>query len=314
MSDRIDKFLTGSEFERWTQFRLTGDASSRNYTRLIGPLGQSAVMMDTPPDQAESLTAFLRIGAHLAQIGLSPPQTLLADTGSGLLVIEDLGLHHFAEWLMGHPTDETLLYTAATDVLARVQRHPPPDGLTALTPAHAARMISPLTEWYAPNAPLELLVTALEQALLHHAPVADRLSLRDFHAENLIWRAAKTGAGQVGLLDFQDAVLAPPEYDLASLLRDARRDVSQQLCDTMILRFADLSGHDPVKTRAAFVCLSVQRNLRILGIFAGLARRDGKLRYLDLMPRVWGHIQRDLVHPALSELAPLIAAHIQAPA
>lgn len=271
-------------------------------------------MMDTLPDQAESLAGFLRIGTHLAQAGLCPPKTLLADTGAGLLVIEDLGPHHFADWLVEHPTDETLLYAAAIDVLAKVQRHPPPEGLIALTPTHAAQMISPLTEWYAPNAPLETLVAALEQALLRHAPVADCLSLRDFHAENLIWRGAETGSGRVGLLDFQDAVLAPPEYDLASLLRDARRDVSQDLCDTMILRFANLSGRDPVKTRAAFACLSVQRNLRILGIFARLARRDGKLRYLDLIPRVWGHIQRDLAHPAMAELAPLIAAYIPAPA
>ena len=293
---------------------MTGDASSRSYTRLAGPQGQTAILMDTPRDQAESLIAFLRIGTHLAQIGLCPPQTLLADTGAGLLVIEDLGPQHFAEWLAIHPLDETLLYMAAIDVLATAQRHPPPAGLTVLTPAHAARMINPLTEWYAPNAPLEPLVAALEQALWCHAPVADCLSLRDFHAENLIWRAAKTGTARVGLLDYQDAVLAPAEYDLVSLLRDARRDVSLAFCNAMIDRFAALIGSDPGKTRAAFACLSIQRNLRIMGIFARLARRDGKLRYLDLIPRVWGHIQRDLAHPALSELAPLIAAHIPAPA
>lgn len=313
MPDLTRSFLAGSVSEDWARTRLAGDASTRSYQRLTGPGGQTAILMHTPPDQAASLTAFLRIGAHLAGIGLCAPQILRADPGDGLLLIGDLGAQHFAQWLTQHPADAPLLYAAAVDVLIAVQSHDPPPGLTALTPAHAARMISPLIEFYAPDAPLGPLVNSLEQALNRHAPTASHLALRDFHAENLIWRAGKLGTDRVGLLDFQDAVLAPPEYDLVSLLRDARRDVPQDLCDAMIDRFAQAAGRDPAQTRAAFACLGVQRNLRILGIFARLARRDGKTRYLDLIPRVWGHIQTDLQHPALSGIAPLIAKHIPAP-
>lgn len=313
LPDRILTFLMGSAYANWARAGLAGDASDRRFERLTGSDGRSVILMDTPPDGGEQLGQFLRIGRHLASIGLCPPETLLADESAGLLVIEDLGTMQFAQWLAFQPLDESRLYSSAIDVLVLVQNHAPPDGLAALTPAVAARMIAPLAEWYAPHVPLPTLITALESALSRHAPDAEHLALRDYHAENLIWRPDRSGTDRVGLLDFQDAVLAPPEYDLVSLLRDARRDVSAAICEAMTVRFADQTGRDPVQTRAAMACLGVQRNLRILGIFARLAVRDGKWRYLDLMPRVWAHVQHDLSHPALAELAPLINAQIPAP-
>ena len=313
MPDRINSFLAGTEFGGWTRNRLAGDASSRCYHRLTGPDGRSAILMDTPIDQSASLVSFLRIAAHLSAMGLCAPRIVLAEPDTGLLVIEDLGAMDFTKWLSKTPLDEPVLYAAAVDVLIAMQSGASPLGLTALTPGYAAGMIAPLTEWYAPDAPLLPLTLALQVALDSYAPLADRLALRDFHAENLIWRPHRQGTDRVGLLDFQDAVLAPPEYDLVSLLRDARRDVSEAVVDAMIDRFACGTGRSVDMVRAAMACLGVQRNLRILGIFARLARRDGKSRYLDLMPRVWGHVQRDLQHPALARLAVLVTQHIPAP-
>jgi N-acetylmuramate 1-kinase len=313
LNDRVAKFLARSPFAKWSRVALAGDASGRNYQRLTGPIGQSAIVLDAPPGSGETLGAFLKIGDHLRGIGLCAPEILFADTDAGLLVISDLGPDHFAQWLRLHPGHETELYAAAVDVLAVLRKHPAPPGLTALTPAHAARMIGPLIEWYAPAAPLDLLVDQLEQALVRHAPQADTLALRDYHAENLIWRPDRHGLDRVGLLDYQDAVLAPAEYDLVSLLRDARRDVAEPVADAMIARFALQSDKDIGAVQAAVACLGVQRNLRILGIFARHGLRGGRTRYLELMPRVWGHLQTDLAHPALAGLAPLIAAHIPAP-
>lgn len=303
------QLLAGSGWAGWQATPLAGDASSRRYLRLTGPDRATAILMQTP----EPPDGFVQIGAHLSSIGLCPPQVLWQDRAAGLLLIEDLGPCHFAQWLTLHPGDEAALYRAAVEVLAVVQRHPAPPGLPALTPAHAAAMIAPLTDWYAPGVDPVPLIAALEQALTHHAPLANCLSLRDFHAENLIWRPERTGTDRVGLLDFQDAVLAPAEYDLVSLLRDARRDVADKVCEAMIGHFARLTGRDPAQTRAALACLGVQRNLRIIGIFARLAKRDGKSRYLDLLPRVWAHLQRDLSHPAMAEMQGLVLARILPP-
>jgi len=131
--------------------------------------------------------------------------------------------------------------------------------------------------------------------------------LRDYHAENLIWRPALQGTDQIGLLDFQDAFLAPPAYDLCSLLHDARRDPGPGLTAAMLARFAAATGRDPGALAAEFAVLGLVRNLRILGIFARLARRDGKLRYLTFLPTTRAHVMTDLAHPDMAGLGPLIA-------
>lgn len=312
-TDAIAAFLAGSAWAGWDRAPLAGDASARRYDRLTGPDGETAILMQAPPGSGETLGPFIAIARHLERIGLCPPAILRADPDAGLAVISDLGPRQVAQWLAAHPQDEFPLYAAAIDVMAVVQAHPPPPGLAALTPATAAGMIAPVGEWYAPGLDTGAMTEALRRALGEHAPDADRLSLRDYHAENLIWRPAERGLARIGLLDFQDAVLAPPAYDLVSLLRDARRDVGPALRAAMIDRFAGLTGRDAAAMGAAFACLGVQRNLRILGIFARLARRDGKARYLDLLPRVHAHVVADLSHPALAGLRPLVLAALPAP-
>jgi aminoglycoside/choline kinase family phosphotransferase len=254
-----------------------------------------------------SLAPFLRIGAHLCALGLCAPEVLAE--APGLLLLEDLGPTHMAAHLTAQPGEAHRLYAVAVDVLARLQGASPPDGLVALNPARATDMIAPLWEHYAqetdPGGAAEL-GARLRDALEAHAPDPTVLALRDFHAENLVWRPEREGTDRLGLLDFQDAVLAPPEYDLASLLRDARRDTDAPLRAAMMRRFADLTGREEARVAAATAVLALQRNLRILGIFARLARERGKPGYLVLLPRLRAHVEGDLDHPALRPLAPLV--------
>jgi hypothetical protein len=137
------------------------------------------------------------------------------------------------------------------------------------------------------------------------------LALRDYHADNLIWLPERgrshgdpNGIRRVGLLDFQDAVIAPLPYDIVSLLEDARRDVAPSLAAAMVERYLAASpGLDEAAFRAAYAVLGAQRNVRILGVFSRLFVRDGKARYLDYLPRVWGLVERDLAHEANAPLA-----------
>jgi len=304
--DAVDAFLAASPAAGWARHPLAGDASSRRFERLVGPRHRTAVLMDARAEPA-SLAPFLRIAVHLRALGLCAPEVLAQ--APGLLLLEDLGPTHMAAHLAAHPGESPLLYTVAVEVLARLQAAPPPDGLVALTPAFAAGMLAPLWEHYAPHADprgAAELTRRLQDALEVHAPDAAMLALRDFHAENLVWRPEREGTDRMGLLDFQDALLAPPEYDLASLLRDARRDTDEELRAAMIRRFADLTGREEARVSAATATLALQRNLRILGIFARLARERGKPGYLALLPRVRAHVEGDLAHPALLPLAPLV--------
>jgi aminoglycoside/choline kinase family phosphotransferase len=180
-----------------------------------------------------------------------------------------------------------------------------------MTPKVGADMIMLTGEHYA-RRDLTGLRDTLERALTGFAPNADTLALRDYHAENLIWREAHKATDRVGLLDFQDAFVAPAGYDLASLLRDARRDVPDDIADEMINHFTQKTGADAT-FRTQVACLGVQRNLRILGVFARLSKEMGKTRYLQFIPRVWGNIIADLNDPALAELRQAVLDHIPAP-
>ena len=139
--------------------------------------------------------------------------------------------------------------------------------------------------------------------------------LRDFHSPNLLWLPERSELARLGILDFQDAVMGPPAYDLASLLQDARVDVSEQIELALLGRYvrgrreAD-PDFDPGHFIRMYVTLAAQRASKILGIFARLDRRDGKPQYLRHMPRVWGYLQRSLGHPALEALSAWYIAHV----
>jgi aminoglycoside/choline kinase family phosphotransferase len=151
---------------------------------------------------------------------------------------------------------------------------------------------------------------ALAEALSRHADGPRVLILRDYHAENLLWLADRQGLAAVGLLDFQLAQLGQPGYDLVSLTQDARRDVAPGTEAAMLRHFAGRTGRPMAGLKAAQAVLGAQRALRILGVFARLARSDGKTAYLSLMPRVWGQLQANLARPELAglsrHLAPLL--------
>jgi aminoglycoside/choline kinase family phosphotransferase len=142
--------------------------------------------------------------------------------------------------------------------------------------------------------------------------------LRDFHSPNLMWLDEREGVERIGLLDFQDALMGPAAYDLASLLMDARVDVGQDLELKLLSRYAAgrtavYPGFDLKPFVRQYVTLGAQRTTKILGIFSRLNKRDDKPDYLKHLPRVWNYLARALAHPSLAELAKWYEAHVPAP-
>jgi aminoglycoside/choline kinase family phosphotransferase len=262
---------------------------------------------------------FAAVARHLKQSGLSAPEIYAADNKTGFMILEDLGDGLFAD-VVAAGGDERALYLNAMEVLAKLHAQDAPRILedkplflydeTALLAETEL-----LTEWYFPFA---LGRTATPEEIAEHralwkAALSPVLSgprafvHRDYHAQNLLWLPARAGAARTGLIDFQDAVAGARSYDLVSLLEDARRDVDPAVAAAATQHYFDAMQAQGAKLdRDAFsaemAAMAAQRNAKIVGIFARLFRRDGKPRYLALLPRVWGHLTRDLSHPSLASL------------
>jgi hypothetical protein len=303
-----EEFLERHGYGSATRVRLAGDASARRYERLRGG-PRPAILMHCPPQIG--IAPFLRVADWLQRCAMSAPHVFAADAESGQVLLEDLGDDLFSR-VLAQGGDERALYEAAVDLLVFLQGCPPPDGLPAYDDAWLLREASLLPEWYAPGTPDDDY-RAIWQDLLPQARVGgDGFVYVDYHADNLLWLPGRGGHARIGLLDFQDARLGPPAYDLVSLLEDARREVPAGLAAAMVDRYlAARQDLDSQAFRAAYALLGAQRNAKILGLFSRLARRDGKPAYLALLPRVAGHLQRDLEHPLLAPLRAWCDLHLQ---
>jgi aminoglycoside/choline kinase family phosphotransferase len=234
--------------------------------------------------------------------------------------MEDLGDDLFGTLIAGG-ADEGPLYEAALDALIHMQDQPVPGRLgaeagldwplltyDALALETAADLLPDWLPALRPGVRVDAAARADWAAIW--APILARgeagarvFCHRDYHVENLIWLPDREGPARVGMVDFQDAVLAHPAWDLSMLLHDARRNVSRSISDAMLERYLDRSpqaGELPIT--ADFHALGALNICRIIGVFARLVVRDGRPRYEAFLPRMWGYLDACLADPGLSDL------------
>ena len=238
------------------------------------------------------------------------------------LVIEDLGDERVVAGEPPAPIEER--YEAAIDVLLVLHEQSLPHVLPVAPhleyriPLYDAEAFlieaELLLDWYLPHLGIAVVEDTRTQfralwkeALLPAFEVPQTWVLRDYHSPNLLWQGKRKGTARIGILDFQDALIGPAAYDLASLLQDARVDVPASTEVALLGRYlhqrrAAEADFDGAQFIALYVTLAAQRASKILGIFARLDRRDGKPQYLRHMPRIWGYLQLSLAHPALAPL------------
>lgn len=299
-AERLERFLQSAGWADATRQPLAGDASKRRYIRLSRG-SDRAMLMDAPPEAGEDTRPFVALARWIASANLSAPQIIASDAEFGFLLLEDLGDDLLAVHLNRHPERETDLYVAATETLTAWQGHPPPD-LPSYLP-QMADLTTTVFDWYAPahmdrKADLAAAMQAAMDATLTGPPVVVH---RDYHAENLLWLPDRIGVRRIGLLDFQDAMLGPAEYDLASLIHDVRRTVGPAARAAAKDAFLAATDDDPAMVEARIAVCSAQRALRIIGrVFTRLSLQEGRTSYLRFVPPTWAILQADLHHPALS--------------
>ena len=289
MSDRVellDDFLKQAGWDKAHRSQIAGDASKRRYERLRQDTDETAILMDADPEAGEDVRPFVSMATFLLNQNLSAPRILQQNAQHGFLILEDLGEGIFARLLDDNPSREMELYEAAADVLLSLHHAKPPT-LESATSGGFAAMIAPVFEWFMPA--IGASCTASERRSFEGAlesllePILSKpqvVALRDYHTENLLWLPRRKGIARVGLLDFQDALLCHPAYDLVSILQDARRDVSPAVQAAVLQRYVSASGQNPREFEEAYAILGLQRNLRILGIFAKLSLQEGRKHYV----------------------------------
>jgi hypothetical protein len=342
---QVRTFLDESGLGDVPRRRMVGDASTRIFERLT-PDGQTTVLMNAPrrPDGppvrdgkpysaiahlAEDIVPYVAIAQGLRDRNLSAPTILNADLDRGLLVMEDLGDDRIVEGDPPAPIEAR--YEAAIDLLVSLHRRKLPERLP----------VAPHLEYWLPRYDMEALLIEAELLLDWYlvsaeAPASEGVReefialwrealqpaieapatwvLRDFHSPNLLWLPDRENVARIGLLDFQDALMGPGAYDVASLLQDARVDVPESMEVALLSRYARARLYDQRFDAAAFArlyaTLAAQRATKILGIFARLDRRDGKSQYLRHIPRLLRYLQRSLAHPDLAPLKDWYAANV----
>ncbi|MBX7495867.1 phosphotransferase [Qipengyuania sp. 6B39] len=312
LPEGIHQFLGDTEWEGAEIAPLVGDASFRRYFRLR-MAGHSAMLMHAPPPH-EDPRPFLHVAHWLNDHGMRAPAILAEDAEQGWVLTEDFGDHRMREWIDDHPDHEEHIYAQAIEALVQLHRLPP-GPFEPYDMAVYRREVDLFTEWYCPAMGLEVDLEgwraawddALTSLLSRQDPGVT--VLRDYHAENIMLLKPGKLAGAQGLIDFQDALVGHPAYDLVSLLQDARRDVSEDLEHDMLCRYRAAAGPDEY-FEADYARLGAQRNAKIVGIFTRLYKRDGKSRYLGMIPRVWKAMERDLAHAAMAPVADWFAANI----
>jgi N-acetylmuramate 1-kinase len=296
----IAPFLDGAGWTGASVVPLAGDASFRRYFRISCDDGRNAMLMHAPPPH-EDPRPFVDITRYLLGHGFRAPAIYAEELATGLLLLEDFGDRRMREHLDDHPDDEEAIYRQAIDTLIKLE-HAPVADIAPYDEDVYLRETRLLAEWYCPAMGVDVDPAAYDSMwshallpLMHDAPKVS--VLRDYHAENIML----LDDGAQGLIDYQDALVGHPAYDLVSILQDARRDVSPQLEAAMLGHYKQIAAPD-YDFDLHYALLGAQRNTKIIGIFTRLWQRDGKARYLDFLPRMWGLLERDLAHPGLAPL------------
>ena len=291
----------------------SSDASFRRYFRL--QCGETTVIVMDAPTSQEDCRPFLHVTGLLTRAGLRVPVILAQDIEQGFLLMSDLGSQTYYEAIQAGLDDARLqkLYRSAIHALVSLQQA----DVTGLAPYDEARLLDELNvlpDWYARHH-CQAELDETERAILHKAfsvLVNDNekqprvLVHRDFHSPNLMVgpepeASDDTAAGLTtpGIIDYQDALHGPLTYDVASLVMDARTtwEEPQQLEWAIRYWEAARTAGIPVPSdfadfHRAYEWMSLQRNLRILGVFARLSYRDNKHHYLDHLPRVNAYVRQ----------------------
>ena len=306
--NQINDFLKSNKIETKNLIPIKNDASFRKYFRV-----DKKILMDADPNLGEDVSSFININHLLTDFRLNVPEIYSIDKENGFLLLEDLGENIFSKIL--NSENEEQLYKQAIEVLAEIYKKNLEEfsNFSFLEKYSIEKLQDEsqlFIEWYLKKyldiditdtdiQDFKEIISKIFNALNTNF---EKLVLRDYHVDNLILQNSKSGLKKVGILDFQDAVIGSSSYDLISIVEDVRRPISNDLKNKLIKYFIDLTGYEVNQLEKELAFYSVQRNLKILGIFSRLNLRDNKPRYMLYNDNAWKYIESNLDNPTMINL------------
>lgn len=304
----IEHFITKYNIDNHKIIPLTSDCSFRKYYRVFTK-NSTFILMDSSLE-LHSLQPFVTINNFLIQQKFSAPLIHQQDLKNGFLLLEDFGNHSYTNYLKLNPHQEKALYNNAIEVLLRLYNNEKEISLPFYDASIYNQKLQIFIDWFLdyklePDV-FKIATEELLQIFNKLYPTLELLKptmgLADYMADNLMYLEDRAHYQSVGLLDFQDAIIANPAYDLVSLLQDARRDITPETSHYSYQKFLQSTAIDPDIFNLCYTILSLHNNLRIIGVFHRKNIRDHSPQYLDYTPRVWGYIKNSLNHPQMHEL------------
>jgi len=275
---------------------VAGDASFRRYFRLMSS-GQSRILMDAPPP-GEDVRPFIDNDHRLRTAGLHAPEIFHADIANGYLLLEDFGDDLYREVLNENNSD--IYFPGLFDVLKKMALTVDATGLPDFDAESLRNDMDLFPKWYLGRHRKAVSSDSFEpvwdefcQAVIDSALNQPQCYIhRDFHSCNLL----KTSTGDIGIIDFQDARKGPISYDLISLLWDRYIDWPRAQLESWIEEFRLALELDIEPRQWLRFCdlMGLQRNFKIVGIFARLYYRDGKSGYIEMIPGFYGYLTSTL--------------------
>jgi aminoglycoside/choline kinase family phosphotransferase len=288
---------------------LAGDASFRKYYRLQAThtdLGsQSFIAMDAPP-ALEKNQEFLQINHILRDLNVHVPCIYASNLQDGFMLLEDFGNCHFFEKLT--PENKSQFYQKAIDVIHHIQQPIEPNKIKDIprfSIEHMQNEMALFERWFLKeHLNMELSsaeMTLLQKSIDYISEAIDKhpktLIHRDYHSRNLMILSSN----EIGVIDYQDAMIGPRTYDLVSLLKDCYIEHSEDF-QAYGLHYFQHHTQESTELMHEFTLCGLQRHLKVLGIFARLFHRDDKPRYLNDLPLVVNYTVQALAKlPELSQ-------------
>ena len=306
--DQIKIFLEENNLQFNDLKPIQNDASFRQYFRI-----NDKILMDADPALGENIKLFININSLLKDFKLNAPTIFVKDSINGFILLEDLGEELFSKILDNKNEEE--LYLKAIKILSVIHQQdlnnfPQSNYIDNYSIDSLIKESLLFIDWYLKihlkinldSKKINEFKKILSAIFVQLDCKYDKLVLRDYHVDNLILQKSKDTLMQVGILDFQDAARGSSSYDLASIIEDVRRPISHELKNKLVASFIDQTNYNPELLAKEISFYSLQRNLKILGIFCRLNYRDNKTKYMSLNSNAWVYINFHLENLMMAEL------------